>query len=66
MVKKTTTKQPRTIKVRTVVISVAVFIALIASFFGGIAVANGYNDTVDAKAHQKAEAIKELSSKSQK
>ena len=61
MVKKTTTKQPKTIKVRTVVISVAVFIALIASFFMGIAVANGYNDTVDAKATLKAEAIKVLS-----
>ena len=66
MVKKTTAKQPKTIKVKTVVISVAVLIALVASFFGGVAVANGYNDTVDAKAHQKAEAIKELSSKSQK
>ena len=66
MVKKTTTKQPRTIKVRTVVISVAVFIALIASFFTGVSVASGYHDTVDAKATQKAEAIKELSSKSQK
>ena len=66
MVKKTTTKQPKTIKVRTVVISVAVLIALIASFFMGVSVANGYSDTVDAQAHQKAEAIKELSSKSQK
>ena len=51
---KTTTpeapKEPKTIQVRTVVIAVAVFVALVASFVGGIIYANNYNDTVKAQA----------------
>ena len=43
-------KEPRTIKVRTVVISVAVFIALIASFIAGTIAATHYTDTVHAQA----------------
>ena len=51
---KTTTpeaqKEPKTIQVKTVVISVAVFVALVASFIGGIVFANSYNDNVKAQA----------------
>ena len=58
MVKKTTTIQPKTIKVRTVVISVAVLIALIASFFMGVSVANGYNDTMMLRLIKKPKLLK--------
>ena len=51
---KTTTpeapKEPKTIQVKTVVISVAVFVALVAAFISGIVVANSYNDNVEAQA----------------
>lgn len=51
---KTTTpeapKEPKTIQVRTVVIAASVFVALVASFVGGIIYANNYNDTVKAQA----------------
>ena len=60
MSKNTTTKQtkePKTIKVRTVVISMAVIIGLIASFIGGIVYANNYNDTVKAQAFELSSKI---------
>ena len=51
---KTTTpeapKEPKVIKVKTVVVAVAVFVALVASFIAGIVYANNYNDTVQAQA----------------
>lgn len=43
-------KEPKVIKVRTVVIGVAMFIALVASFIGGLVYANVYTDTVHAQA----------------
>lgn len=46
----TSEKSPRTIKVKTLVIAIAVVIGLIASYIGGIATANSYNDTVKAQA----------------
>ena len=51
---KTTTpeapKEPKTIKVKTVVVAVAVFVAIVVSFIAGIVYANNYNDTVQAQA----------------
>ena len=51
---KTTTpeapKEPKVIKVKTVVVAVCVFVALVASFVAGIVYANNYNDTVQAQA----------------
>ena len=43
-------KAPKTIKVSTLIISIAVVVGLIASFIGGIVVANSYNSTVKAQA----------------
>ena len=48
--KPTVEKQPKTIKVSTVVISVLVLLGLIAAFIGGIAYNDNYNSTVEAKA----------------
>lgn len=48
--KPTVEKQPKTIKVSTVVISVLVLLGLIAAFIGGIAYNENYNSTVEAKA----------------
>ena len=45
-----TTREPKTIKVSTVVISVLVLLGLIAAFIGGIAYNETYNSTVQAKA----------------
>lgn len=59
----TSTKEPRpakTIKVSTLIISVAVVVGMIASFVGGIIVANNYNSTVKAQA---VELSKEFTSK---
>lgn len=44
------TREPKTIKVSTVVISVLVLLGLIAAFIGGIAYNENYNSTVQAKA----------------
>lgn len=44
------TREPKTIKVSTVVISVLVLLGLIAAFIGGIAYNENYNSTVEAKA----------------
>ena len=46
----TSTKEPRTVKVSTLIISIAVVVGLIISFIGGIIVANNYNSTVKAQA----------------
>ena len=43
-------KQPKTIKVSTVVISVLVLLGLIAAFIGGVAYNENYNQSVQAKA----------------
>lgn len=48
--KPTVEKQPKTIKVSTVVISVLMLLGLIAAFIGGIAYNENYNSTVQAKA----------------
>ena len=48
--KPTVEKQPKTIKVSTVVISVLVLLGLIASFIGGIAYNESFNNQVNAKA----------------
>lgn len=43
-------KETKTIKVSTLIIGIAVFIGLVASFIGGIVTANHYKDTVHAQA----------------
>lgn len=55
-------KQPKTIKVSTLIIAVAVVAGLILSFYAGTAVANSYNATVQAKA---VELTKEFELKDQ-
>lgn len=58
-VKKTTTPAPeKTIKVKTLIIAIAVIVGLIASFIGGIATANAYNDKVTNDAKALAETLK--------
>ena len=54
-------KAPKTIKVKTLVVSVAVLLGMIASFIAGTVVANNYNSTVKARA---LELAKEFDSKS--
>ena len=60
---KTTTpeapKEPKTIKVKTVVVAVAVFVAIVASFIAGIVYANNYNDTVQAQAIELSKQLNE-------
>ena len=46
-VKKTSNKEDKTIRVKTVVISIAVFIALVASFIGGFGVGFTTSTTVN-------------------
>ena len=53
-------KAPKTIQVKTLIISIAVLVGMIASFVGGIVVANSYNSTVKAHA---VELSKEFTSK---
>ena len=65
MAKKSTTtvsepKAPKTIKISTLIISIAVVVGMIASFIAGIIVANNYNSTVKAQA---VELSKEFTSK---
>lgn len=59
----TSAKTPRVIKVSTVITSVVVLLALLASFIGGVVYANTYNSTVKAQA---VEMSKEFKSKDQK
>lgn len=42
-------KQPRTIKVKTLIIAICVVVGLIASFYAGIVAANHYNDGIKAE-----------------
>ena len=60
--KQTPVQEPKTIKVSTLIIAVAVLIGMVASFIGGIYTANNYNSTVQAKA---VELSKELKSQEQ-
>ena len=53
-------KAPKTIKISTLIISIAVVVGMIASFIGGIVVANNYQSTVKAHA---VELSKEFTSK---
>lgn len=53
-------KQPKTIKRSTVIISVLVLIALIASYIGGIVTANSFNDSVNTRIELKAKQLAEL------
>lgn len=53
-------KQVKTIKISTLIISIAVLIGMIASFIGGIFAANNYSLTVKAQA---VELSKEFASK---
>ena len=53
----TTAKSPKTIKVSTLIIAVAVLLSMVASFIAGTVVANNYQNTVKAQA---VELIKEL------
>lgn len=50
-------KEPRTIKVSTVVIAVLVLVGLVASFIGGVQYANNYNSVVEAKAMEQVKTI---------
>lgn len=47
---KATEPKAKTIKVSTLIISVAVLLGLVASFVGGIYAANNYHSTVKAQA----------------
>lgn len=51
-------KQPRTIKVSTVIIAVVILLALIGSFISGIYVSNHYNSQVKAQATELAKELK--------
>ena len=51
-------KQAKTIKVTTLVISIAVVVGMIASFVGGIFVANNYQNTVKAQAVELSKELK--------
>jgi len=50
-------KAPKTIKVRTLIVSIAIILGFIASFIGGVVFANNFNDTVEAKALEKVGEI---------
>lgn len=50
-------KQEKTIKVKTLVIAIAVVIALIGSFVAGMTTANSYNDKIKADAQALAEVM---------
>ena len=54
----TSTKEPKTIKVSTLIISIAVVVGMVASFIGGIIVANSYNSTVKAQAVELSKELK--------
>lgn len=45
-------KAPKTIKLSTLIIGIAVTVGFVISFVGGMIFANNYNDTVEAKAVQ--------------
>lgn len=51
-------KAPKTIKVSSLVIAVAVAVGLVTSFIGGINYANNYNDTVKAQAIELSKELK--------
>lgn len=50
-------KQPKTIKVSTLLIGIGVFIALVAAFYCGTVVANNYKETVQAQALELSKKI---------
>lgn len=51
-------KEPKVIKVKTVVVAVAMFVALVASFISGIVFANSYNDNVKAQAIELSKQVR--------
>jgi hypothetical protein len=51
-------KAPKTVKVSTIVISVAVALGFVASFIGGVVYANHYNATVKAQAIELSKELK--------
>ena len=68
MAKKANTKaepKAKTIKVSTLIISVAVLLGLVASFVGGIYAANNYNSTVKAQAVELSKEFEAGKSKTQ-
>ena len=54
-----TTKSPRTIKVSTVVWSIALLLALIGGFIGGIATRSAYADAVNKEASSQVKEVVE-------
>lgn len=54
-------KSPKTIKVSTLIIGIAVLIGLSASFICGVTTANNFNSNVDTIAQTKAKQIVEAS-----
>ena len=51
-------KEPKTIKVKTVIISVLVFIAMVASFYGGYVTSSTVNDSIERAVKIKFEQLK--------
>lgn len=51
-------KQPKTIKLSTLIVAIGVVIGLITSFVAGTMFANHYNKTVEARAIELASKIK--------
>jgi hypothetical protein len=54
----TKVKEPKTIKVKTLVTGIAFAVALIVSFIGGIIVSAHYTDTVHAQAVELSKHLK--------
>ena len=54
------TKMSKTIKVSTLIISIAVVISIILSFIAGIAVSNHLNNNFEEQVNQKAQSIIDL------
>lgn len=51
-------KQPKTIKLSTLLIAVAVIVAMVASFIGGVVYTNNYNHTIKAQAIELSKELK--------
>ena len=53
-------KAPKTIKISTLIISIAVVISIILSFVAGMQVSNHLNDNFEEQVNQKAQSIIDL------
>lgn len=55
--KSTEPKAPRTIKIKTLVIVVAILFSHVGAFVGGIVANNAYNDMIEAQAFERAQHL---------